>query len=309
MIPFRPEYASIVPAGGVLGVVRYGTFVHLDFEPPSPTVATPPLAVSSLEVWRSPFPVTYGRRGCVAFSRNGDVLFGAVVAANGDLETLAERAYTSVLETIRAEGFPHLLRVWNYVRGINAGAGEDERYKRFCAGRHQALSAAGIGKQQFAAASTVGMHDGDLAIHFIAGRKPGRQVENGRQVSAYDYPPQYGLQPPSFSRATIVRFGAESLLFISGTASIVGHETRHRGDIVAQTEETLVNLEAVAYACGSSIHELALVKVYLRRPEHAEEVTSRLRSAMPKAKLMALHADICRADLLLEVEAIGMLST
>ena len=35
------------------------------------------------------------------------------------------------------------------------------------------------------------------------------------------------------------------MLFVSGTASIVGHETQHRGDVVAQTRETLANLSSV----------------------------------------------------------------
>jgi chorismate lyase/3-hydroxybenzoate synthase len=306
VLPLIPDYATVPAAGDVLGVIRFGRSARMNGEPVSIDVATPPLDTLSVETWLSGSSVSGGTRGPVSFRRNADVLFGGVVAATGDLETVAESTYTKILETVRAEGFPHLLRVWNHVRDINAGSGDGERYKRFCAGRHQALTAGGLTKEQFPAASAVGMHDGELAVHFIAGRKPGTQVENARQVSAYDYPPQYGRRPPSFSRATIADFGSKSLLFISGTASIVGHETRHHGDIAGQTEETLANLEAVASACGSSLRELDLVKVYVRRPEDAPLVTARLRAALPQAKLLALNADVCRRDLLLEVEAVGI---
>jgi chorismate lyase/3-hydroxybenzoate synthase len=308
-LPLIPDYTAVPAAGDVLSTVRFGRGVGLDAEPGLIHVATPPLDTLSIESWRSLSGISSsGRRGPVAFRRNEHALFGAVVAdGSHDLESLAEDAYSKILETIHAEGFPYLLRVWNYVRDINQGSGEEERYQRFCAGRHQALTAAGLVKEQFPAASAVGMHDGELAVHFIAGRHPGTQVENARQVSAYDYPPQYGRRAPSFSRATIAGFGSTSLLFISGTASIVGHETRHHGDVVGQTDETVANLDAVASACGSSLRELDLVKVYVRRPEDAQVVTARLRAAVPRARLLVLNADVCRCDLLLEVEAVAML--
>ncbi len=307
-IPLLPSYTATVPDGNILGIVRYARRIESAARPPALTVAAPALNSDSIEVWSSRESVVYGRRGCIVFSHDDHVLYGAITAPSGEIEPLARQAYTAILDTIRAEGFAHLLRVWNYVRDINGGVGEHERYKRFCAGRHQALCAGGIGKQQFAAASAVGMLDGELAVHFIAGREPGRQVENARQVSAYDYPPRYGRRPPSFSRATVVPFGRESLVFISGTASIVGHETRHREDVLAQTDETLANLAVIAQACGSSLTDLQRVKVYVRRPQDAPGVSSRLRAAMPQASLIALQADICRADLLLEVEALATLS-
>jgi chorismate lyase/3-hydroxybenzoate synthase len=294
VIPLTGDYTTAPGPGELLSVVRFGS-----------DIGTPPLDTFSIESWRSPSAVTSGRRGSIAFRRNDHVLFGRVVAAGHDLETLTENTYASVIETIRAEGFPHLFRVWNYVRDINAGDGEQERYKRFCAGRHQALTAAGLMKEQFPAASAVGMRDGELVIHFIAGREAGTQVENARQVSAYDYPASYGRRPPSFARATIAQFGSSRLIFISGTASIVGHETRHRGDVDAQTEETIANLDTVAQACGTSLGELDLVKVFVRHAADAARVIPLLRAAVPQARLLPLHADICRTDLLLEVEAVA----
>ena len=72
-------------------------------------------------------------------------------------------------------------------------------------------------------------------------------LENPRQVPAYRYSRRYGLRPPCFARAT--KF--ESTLFIGGTASIIGEDSRHAAAIVAQTEETLSNLRAlIAAATG-----------------------------------------------------------
>jgi hypothetical protein len=86
------------------------------------------------------------------------------------------------------------------------------------------------------AASAVGIADGPLDLCFFAGRgEPPLPLENPRQISTYDYPPQYGPRAPTFSRATLAQIGGQWTLFISGTASIVGHQSLHPDDILAQT--------------------------------------------------------------------------
>ncbi len=52
-------------------------------------------------------------------------------------------------------------------------------------------------------------------------------------------------KPPSFSRATLLNAKQSAFLFISGTASIVTHQTLHQIGVLAQTKETLTNSEAV----------------------------------------------------------------
>jgi len=223
-----------------------------------------------------------------------------VTRDDDDVERAARIAYDEILRTTREGGFPHLIRVWNYVRDINAGEGEVERYKRFCAGRHDAFDAAGWRNDQLPAASAVGIRERGLVIHYLAAREPGRQIENPRQVSAYAYPPQYGRRSPSFARATL--FG--ETLFIAGTASIAGHETRHAGDVRAQLDETLLNIDTIAHAAGRTRADLTHVKLYLRNSGDAE-IAKSVAAAMPGAKLIVVEADICRRELLLEIEAIG----
>jgi enamine deaminase RidA (YjgF/YER057c/UK114 family) len=102
------------------------------------------------------------------------------------------------------------------------------------------------------------------------------------------------------------------MLFISGTASIVGHETFHVGDAAAQTRESLVNIEAllgeanrVAGAARFALGSMAY-KVYVRRPSDLPIVQAQLSSAIgSSARIVYLKADICRQDLLVEIEATG----
>jgi enamine deaminase RidA (YjgF/YER057c/UK114 family) len=61
---------------------------------------------------------------------------------------------------------------------------------------------------------------------------------------------KYGPMPPSFSRATIAVLGDRRLLLIGGTASIVGEDSTHIGDVSAQLDETLHNLAALVSAAS-----------------------------------------------------------
>ncbi len=95
------------------------------------------------------------------------------------------------------------------------------------------------------AASALGFESGPLTICFFAAREAmPLAIENPRQVSAYKYPEDYGPRSPTFSRASAIELHGQTVLFISGTASIVGHQTMHAGDVVAQTQETIVNIKA-----------------------------------------------------------------
>src|SRR5688500_14964147 len=136
-----------------------------------------------------------------------ELLFGALtLEENGSLESLTRGAYARMIEDARAAGYPYFLRMWNYVGDINEFDEGRERYQLFCAGRHDAFVAAGYQHgADLPAASAVGSHGRGLVVYFLASREPGVQVENPRQISAYDYPAQYGPKSPSFSRLTVWR--------------------------------------------------------------------------------------------------------
>ena len=126
-------------------------------------------------------------------------------------------------------------------------------------------------------------------------------IENPRQVSAYRYPREHGPASPSFSRAAL---GPDHTLFVSGTASIVGHVSRHHSDPLAQLDETLRNLQALN-ALPESRSDL--LKVYVRDPVHAALIRQRLLAWSAPQQTLLLSADICRRELLLEIECVKRL--
>lgn len=233
-------------------------------------------------------------------------------AIDDDPEALVFEMYRELIARVRSAGFPELLRIWNYIPGINHGRGDAERYRRFCLGRGRALSEAGLDDAEMCAATAIGSNDDRFRVFALAGRYPGYSFENPRQVSAWRYPSVYGPRSPAFARATAVTLeGGQAGLLISGTASVVGHATAHAGDVRAQTAEAAANIEALLEEAAAQLNraELArfgsasLARVYIRHAGDWPVVAQYLRRRWPVVKLAGLRGDICRRDLLVEIEA------
>lgn len=297
---------------------------------------------ASFEIWQcDAIDPANGRYGALhyRFSESAGIVFGSIEVyeadaglphANGEtpLERATYGAYEAIFGVLDALDMRHPLRIWNVVPAINAHQFGSERYRQFNTGRQRAFKACGRPViDSVPAASALGSVTpvvGDaapaipLAVSFLAARSPSRAIENPRQVSAYRYPAQYGPSAPTFARAAAWRGrdhrSTASALFVSGTASIVGHETVHRGDVMAQLRETLANIDAVLDAAARENQDTATLadltfKVYVRDAADAQAlaaVDETLRARCGGSlRALYLHADVCRADLLLEIEASG----
>lgn len=247
-------------------------------------------------------------------SGNGLIAMSIVVPcdAQDDLAEPTHDAYRRLLDLAWRHGYDSLLRIWNYIPAINAGGGDAERYRRFCVGRSRALDQSGIDEYDLCAATAVGTHGERLIIHALAGRIPTIAIENPRQTSAYRYPRIHGPRSPSFARASAIgRATGEQALLISGTSSIVGHETIHPGDTLAQLDETILNLEALLGEAARRLrsptlarfNDRSLLRVYLRDRTWADAVADRVRTQWPDVHFALVEADICRSDLMAEIEA------
>ena len=207
----------------------------------------------------------------------------------------------------------HLHRIWNYVPHINREEAGLENYRRFCRARAAAFEARfGAAFQPLLpASSAVGAAAGPLAVAFIAGPTPGRHLENPLQVPAFNYPAEHGPRSPSFSRATLAGTAAATHVFISGTAAIRGHATVAPGNVDAQLACTLENLAAIGAtaglgpALGAGGPWQRRFKVYLRQRGDFPAVQSRLASSLlrPGDRVAYLQAEICRPELMIEIEA------
>jgi len=264
------------------------------------------------EVWWADGPVHRGTLGPVRYAHDRQHLFGVVELderEHGGIAGATAVAYGALSDLQRQSAFPHLLRVWNYFDAINEGAGDLERYRQFCVGRTRGV---GDFATTFPAATAIGHQKTthQLQVFWLASRTPGIAVENPRQVSAYRYPRMHGPVSPTFARAMIA---PDRTLLISGTASIVGHSSMHDDDPIAQLEETLRNLSALhALTDTRGPVARALLKLYVRDASQAAALAGHLAARLPAGlhtgEIICLAADICRRELLLEIEGLQLRS-
>jgi chorismate lyase / 3-hydroxybenzoate synthase len=301
-LKIQVHYADAAPtaANGVLAVVRFG---------PSPTVpATNSLTVDvrcarlrgpAVEIWRADGEVCRGHSGIVRYASDDHFLFGIAEIDEREHDSIAAAAEFAYREIRRFQahcGFPQALRMWNYFDAINDGDGDEERYRQFVIGRARGLD--GGAHEPYPAATAIGHPHAThkLQVYWLAGRQPGVPIENPRQMSAYRYPPVHGPVSPGFARALRA---ADNTLLVSGTASIVGHESLHSDDVREQLEEILRNLAALP------VRGYRLLKVYLRDAGLIDVVEARLREVYPESRMVMLAGAICRRELELEIEAVG----
>ncbi len=265
-----------------------------------------------VEVWRTQGVVHHGQEQQLRWSSDGEYLFFAIEvdeASHGGADPAAEFAYRQLsgfLEQRRAQADApgHVLRLWNYLDAINDGAGDEERYRQFCAGRARGMDE--YMRADYPAATAIGCRDGRrvLQVYGLAGQHAARMIENPRQVSAWRYPREYGPVAPTFARAAHT---AADQLLLSGTAAVVGHASLHDEDSAAQLQETLVNLDILrdTAAFGDARGVSSLLKAYLRDPGDAEQVARGVRAHYPALQgLLLLHGDICRRELRVEIDGI-----
>lgn len=226
------------------------------------------------------------------------------------IRQVAEEAYRVLLADIIDSSHPQLTRFWNYLPQINVGAGDNEVYRQFCWGRAEAFEAHAVA---LPAATAIGSHDNQLRITALSSTSDTRvqHIENPRQVSAYKYPKEYGPRSPSFARATWVEREATGVLLLSGTSSIVEHNTLHSGNLTAQVAETKRNVDHLIQYFTTQVDNVdkqlqpIAMRFYLRDPADqalAEEAYTQHFEGYPAANFFI--ADICREDLSMEIEGV-----
>ncbi|WEN15342.1 pteridine-dependent deoxygenase [Rhodanobacter sp. AS-Z3] len=298
--------ASVLAEAGTLAVFGFGQAApHSD----DPRYLRVPLEAldgpAPLELWQVDATVSSGQDGALRWSAGGGWLFAAIELdedEHGGATTTAQLAYARLHQFVASRSEQHVLRVWNYLGAINHGDGDAERYKHFCEGR-----ASGMGDffaEGFPAATAIG-HLGEtprLQVYLLACDRPGQRIENPRQVSAWCYPRQYGRTPPSFARAMSLPGG--DALAISGTAAVVGHASAHQDDLDAQLGETMLNLDALLANAGmsSGFDSQSPLKAYVRHHADAARVREFLDARLPGVPVLMLHGDICRSELLFEID-------
>lgn len=226
--------------------------------------------------------------------------------------------YGKIRHTMAASMGPHPIRIWNFIPGIHAPMGRGlDRYHTFNQGRFEAFRNWFGDPSKFAmslpTATGVGHLVHELSIHALGAAQPGRPIENPRQRPAFRYSKRFGPSPPCFARATLAMLPDGLKLLIGGTASVCGEDSMHPASLESQLDELFCNLQSLL-ECGqrdpaASLDAICEARVYHRHSNHRGDLESAIARRLPQARRIEMvRADICRPELLLEVEALADVS-
>ena len=249
------------------------------------------------------------RHGCVVgsvFTEDGarQCLVGGLSPADKTLPPAEQtRQMLETLQTVLARGgfdLADTVRTWFFLENILSW------YDEFNHARTKIYSGVKFRTGSLPASTGVGAKNPAgtaLALAAWAFRPLEKTAHAGEVASPLQCPaPAYGS---SFSRALEISSGTGRRLHISGTASIApGGKTLWVGDTRKQVELTMDVVEAILRSRGFTFADLTRATAYFRHAADAGIFSEWLAAnRLEQMPVVATQCDICRDDLLFELEA------
>ena len=283
--------------------------------PPTTYVAQTPVGGAvALELWAFPGTAPLSRSGnacrahCGGYAWDfiGGLEMKARQAAYPGVKQLLARARTAYA-SIGAD-FGGTVRTWYYMGGILRPAAGGDRYAQLNRARNGFYATRWADSGLAPASTAIGMRGGRVSLEAFALEKapgiPGAVwLDNPLQTPPHRYPLRAGRdRNPCFSRGAAVSLDdGTSLIFVSGTASLRGHEVLHLEDPAAQVRVSIENIAAL----GVRLADILQFRVYIKKAEHAAAVRRRCEALLPDVPRLYLLADVCREEFSVEIECVA----
>ncbi len=217
----------------------------------------------------------------------------------------------------------NIIRQWNYIGNITKVDGGEQHYQAFNDTR-SSFYATDTWSNGYPAATGIGTSCDGVVVSFVAYRgvtgRSCKAIDNPLQIAAHAYNKRVLIgdeaaqkSTPKFERAkTLVYSDKRSLCFISGTAAIRGEDSLSGADAAEQTRMTIENIEYLISdenmkrhnSKANTLRPVAL-RVYVKRREDFDSVRSVVDSYYGDVQRVYVEADICRSELLVEIEGIA----
>ncbi|MGL5730388.1 MAG: hypothetical protein ACRCX5_04625 [Bacteroidales bacterium] len=223
-----------------------------------------------------------------------------------------------------------IVRQWNYIGRITAIENDIQNYQAFNDARSVFYNKANWNKHGYPAATGIGMDCAGVIVELIATRHKNdaikiAPVDNPMQIAAHKYSQQVligkyderlcGKSTPKFERAKAVSCKHGYTCFVSGTAALRGEESLTGKSCGCQTDMTIENIELLISGdnlkrYGISVQypvPMDFARVYIKNPEEYKEASESVNNKWKEVKALYVKADVCRDELLVEIE--GMASS
>lgn len=222
-----------------------------------------------------------------------------------------------------------IVRQWNYIERITCiPEGGNQHYQDFNDARSH-FYARTEWKRGYPAATGIGTKHGGImvevdAVELTCRRCAAVALDNALQVAAHDYSQKVLIgvadkifrhkTTPKFERAKAVVSPESGLqVYISGTAAIRGEASLTDVGIGQQTETTLENIEYLISQQNLRKHgikvekvpEIQIFRVYLKSEELLEPARTIIANRYPNVNALYVLTDVCRDELLIEIEGVA----
>ncbi|MBN1782778.1 hypothetical protein JW948_16700 [bacterium] len=273
------------------------------------------------KIWR----ITHENEPCGQAWRRNDTTYiliqnihGAAATGDNSRKAQTERMFDRAMSILRDQGatYRHVVRTWIYLEDILDWYGlfnevRNEKYHDFGL-IHDTRDDRRIAEKIYLPAST-GIHginhvraSGTMDVFAIvqgdASCTEIIPITGEKQNSAF----RYGS---AFSRAMTIREADATQILVSGTASIDEEgNTVYKNDTRAQILKTFEVIDALIGREHAALSDIAKATVFLKNARDHELYLKTLdECGLPDLPAVVVQADVCRDDLLFELDAVATL--
>ncbi len=253
--------------------------------------------------------------------------------SNGTVLEQSQEAFSQVQNVLSTEGmrFSDIIRQWNYIEQITENVirnnSTSQHYQLFNDVRSKFYNQDGF-SNGFPAATGIGTDFGGISIDIIAAELGpdcrSVAIKSPVQQDAYKYTQEvlaenscmsdFCRTSPKFERARVLVTPECKWVFISGTAAIKGQVSIPFKSAEVQTEMTIQNILSLTSPENLMKHgvgtgqkaRLTHLRIYVKYPKDLKQVQETCRKYFPHLPAIYLIADICRPELLVEIEGLAV---
>lgn len=229
-----------------------------------------------------------------------------------DIDTQSSEIFAAAGGILQEEGLEagDIVRQWNYIERITDWDGPRQHYQMFNNAR-SSFYACSDWENGYPAATGIGTDLGGVLIDFDAVKfhSPScsiTPIDNRLQIAAHAYSENVLKEAgvvkttPKFERAKSLDSCDGRMIYISGTAAIRGEDSLTGVGVERQYEITMENIRELV-----SDADLEILRVYLKHIEDYDVIRRRIECDCPESLVSFMRSDVCRSELLIEIEGIA----
>jgi hypothetical protein len=243
-----------------------------------------------------------------------------------DYTTQCKTVFDKISSVFNIEniGIQHIVRQWNYIGNITDFENGNQHYQLFNNARTEFYKNVDF-ENGYPAATGISMSLKSVFVSVLAIVPTPETIiaaiDNSLQIPAYKYSESVLVEgkteqlktTPKFERGKFITNGKSRIFYVSGTAAIRAEQSTNPNDAALQTCQTIENINFLIsnknieqYTNEKNVYlSLNSIRVYVKRCEDYPIIKVEVEKAWPNVTAIYLLAEVCRTELLVEIEGIA----